>query len=95
MVTTKGGPERGASGGRQIYGRGPAVGEALDHGRHIAVRVDKTGVAAHGATGTVTGSNCARVQLTVGDGKRDGASGKHPWVEHTLHVQGGRGGDGG
>ena len=95
MVTTKGGPERGASGGRQIHGRGPAVGEALDHGRHIAVRVDKTGIAAHGAAGTVTGSNGARVEFAVGGGERDGASGEHPRVEHTFHVQGGRGGDGG
>ena len=94
MVTTKGRPERGACGGRQIHGRGPAVGEALDHSCHIAVRVVKAGIAAHGAAGTVTGGNGARIEFAVGSGERDGSSGEHPRVEHSFHVQGGRGGTG-
>jgi len=93
MVSPERCPERRTSGGRQIHGGGPTVREASDHGCHIAARVDKTGIAAYGAACTMTGGDGARIEFAVGNGERDGTSGKHAWVEHSLHVQGGRGGN--
>jgi len=71
------------------------VGEALDHRRHVAARVDKTGIAADGAAGMVTGGDGTRIDFSVGCGERDGASGEHPRVEHSVHVEGGGSGNGG
>ena len=71
------------------------MGEALDHRRHMAARVDTTGIAAQGAGGTVTGGDGPRIEFAVGRGERDGASSEHPWVEHSFHVQGGGSGNGG
>ena len=69
MITTKGCPKRRACGGREVHGRGPAVGEALDHRRHVAARVDKTGIAADGAAGMVTGGDGTRIEFAVGCGE--------------------------
>ena len=71
------------------------MGEALDHRRHVAALVDKTGIAAHGAAGTMTGGDGTRIEFAVGCGERDEASGEHPRVEHSFHVEGGGSGNGG
>ena len=44
MITTEGCPEGGASRCREIDRRGPAMGETTDHSRHVAIRVDESGV---------------------------------------------------
>ena len=71
------------------------MGEALDHRCHIAAQVDKFGLAAQGAGGTVTSGYGSWIEFAVGCGERDGASSEHPWVEHGFHVQGGGSGNGG
>ena len=55
--------------------------------KKILTLVDKTGLEAKGARGTVTGGYGSGIEFAVGYGERDGASSEHPWV----HVQGGGG----